>query len=70
MEKYEFCNIRKERVMLTADRDKHAQVSKASQEKCVELEQRVQFYSNSMSTMTDRFHKMEDDDKTRSARVR
>jgi hypothetical protein len=60
---------RKERAILEADRDKFVQVSKVSQEKCVELEQKVNFYSNSHEHMTSRLQKLEDDDKTRSARV-
>jgi hypothetical protein len=54
---------------LETERDKLSQVSKVAQEKCVELEQRVHFYSSSHEQMTTRLQKLEEDDKSRSARV-
>lgn len=62
-------NFRKERAILEGERDKCAHVGKAAQEKCVELEQRVHFYSSSHEQMTTRLQKLEEDDKNRSARV-
>jgi hypothetical protein len=61
--------IRKERAILEGERDKFSNIAKVSQEKSVELENRIHFYSSSHEQMTTRLSKLEEDDKNRSARV-
>jgi len=61
--------IRSDRKSLEQDRSNLLLASKKAQVKCAELENKVHFLTSTHQQMTNRLHKLEEEDKARSDRV-